>query len=69
MQKQRKPMTPWGLEVTVFCIKHCMTKQALAQEAGVPYDSMMKAIVGKRAGHITKEAVGQVMARYKGVKA
>ena len=68
-QAQRKPMTDWGVEGTVVCLRHCMTKKQLAEEAGVPYDSLMKAVLGKRAGHITKEAVGKVMGHYESVSA
>lgn len=60
----RDPMTDYGMEVTVFCARHCLTKKKLAAEAGIPYDSLLATMKGRRAGHNVKAAVAPVMARY-----
>lgn len=60
----RDPMNDFGVEITVFCLRHCITKKKLAAEAGVPYDSLLAAGKGRRAGHSVKAAVAPVMARY-----
>lgn len=60
----REPMTDYGLEVTLFCARHCLTKKRLAREAGIPYESLLSTLKGRRAGHNVKEALAPVMARY-----
>ena len=45
----RTPNTAW--EIVMFCAKHCLTKKALAAEAGIPYDSLLATIKGRRSGH------------------
>ena len=30
----REPYTEYGMEIVMFCAKHCLTKKALAAEAG-----------------------------------
>ena len=37
----REPYTEYGMEIVMFCAKHCLTKKALAAEAGIPYDSLL----------------------------
>ena len=56
----REPYTEYGMEIVMFCAKHCLTKKALAAEAGIPYDSLLATIKGRRV----KAAVAPVMARY-----
>ena len=60
----REPYTEYGMEIVMFCAKHCLTKKALAAEAGIPYDSLLATIKGRRSGHNVKAAVAPVMARY-----
>lgn len=60
----RDPLTDYGMEITVFCARHCITKKKLAAEAGIPYDSLLQTMRGRRAGHNVKAAVAPVMARY-----
>ena len=64
MKATRGPHNEFGLEVSLFCARHGITKRTLAQEAGVPYASLLAAETGRRAGHVTKAAVRPVMARY-----
>ena len=47
----REPYTEYGMEIVMFCAKHCLTKKALAAEAGIPYDSLLATIKGRRSGH------------------
>ena len=56
----REPYTEYGMEIVMFCL----TKKALAAEAGIPYDSLLATIKGRRSGHNVKAAVAPVMARY-----
>ena len=60
----REPYTEYGMEIVMFCAKHCLTKKALAAEAGIPYDSLLATIKGRRSGHNVKAAVAPVIARY-----
>ena len=60
----REPYTEYGMEIVMFCAKQCLTKKALAAEAGIPYDSLLATIKGRRSGHNVKAAVAPVMARY-----
>lgn len=53
----REPYTEYGMEIVMFCAKHCLTKKALAAEAGIPYDSLLATIKGRRSGHNVKAAV------------
>ena len=46
----REPYTEYGMEIVMFCAKHCLTKKALAAEAGIPYDSLLATIKGRRSG-------------------
>ena len=55
----REPYTEYGMEIVMFFAKHCLTK-----EAGIPYDSLLATIKGRRSGHNVKAAVAPVMARY-----
>lgn len=64
MKAKRSPLTEFGLQVSTFCARYGFTKKQLAAEAGVPYDSLLQASKGNRAGHTTKAAVLPVMARY-----
>jgi predicted transcriptional regulator len=57
-------MTPWGVEVAVFCLNHRITKKQLAKEAGIPYDTLLQVSKGRRAGHVAQAAVKEVMDRY-----
>lgn len=60
----RDPMTPWGVEVAVFCLNYRITKKQLAAEAGIPYDTLLQVSKGRRAGHVAQDAVREVMDRY-----
>lgn len=63
-QGQRAPMNEFGVEVSMFCVLHGLTKKGLAEEAGVKYDTLMKTMRGKRAGHTARAAIQEVMERY-----
>ena len=54
----REPYTEYGMEIVMFCAKHCLTKKALAAEAGIPYDSLLATIKGRRSGHNVKKCGG-----------
>jgi hypothetical protein len=51
LQIMRKPKTPFGIEVTVFCAETGMKKDELAKQAGVNYATMLDVEVGRSAGH------------------
>lgn len=64
MQRTREPLNDFGVEITVFCARHGITKKQLAAEAGVPYDSLLAAGTCRRAGHVTRAAVLPVIEKY-----
>lgn len=64
MKQEREPLSEFGIKVTVFCAKFGFTKKQLAQEAGVPYVSLLAATTRRRAGHATREAVEPIMEKY-----
>lgn len=64
MEATRDKFNEFGMEVTIFCAQHGISKKQLADEAGVPYDSMLAAGKNRRAGHVTRAAVLPVMERY-----
>ena len=59
----REPYTEYGMEIVMFCAKHCLTKKALAAEAGIPYDSLLATIKGRRSGHNVKAAAAATTSR------
>jgi hypothetical protein len=60
----RNPMTQWGLDVTLFCARHCILKKHLAQEAGIGYSTLLKAMKGTRSDRGARAAVQPVIDRY-----
>lgn len=64
MKAMRDPMNQFGVEVTLFCARWGITKKQLAAEANIPYDTLLQVSKGRRAGHVAREAVQDVMGRY-----
>ena len=60
----REPYTEYGMEIVMFCAKHCLTKKALAAEAGIPYDSLLATIKAAAAATTSRPLWLPVMARY-----
>ncbi len=51
MRATKHPYTEFGLEITMFCAAHAITKKQLAEMAGVPYDTLLQCIKNRTAGH------------------
>lgn len=63
MKRVRK-YTEFGLEVVNFCNKHGITKEELAEAAGVRYSTLIGAGVDRAAGHQLIPTVRQYMADF-----
>lgn len=50
MAIRKKPYTPFGMEVNIYCIQNNITLKQLAEMADVPYISLIEACTGKRSG-------------------
>ena len=70
-ENKRIPLTDFGREVAHFCLDYNISKKQLAGEAGVKYNTLLKAIKGQRNDAAIRAALAPVMAAYasKGRKA
>lgn len=61
MAARKKAPTEFGIEVMVYCARRGITRQKLAEQAGVSYDTLRDAVRGKRPGYEVVEKVRAIM--------
>lgn len=63
----REPYTEYGMEIVMFCAKHCLTKKALAAEAGRLLVQLQRSTIYKERWR--KERLAAIEAVERNVKA
>lgn len=62
----RRPKTEFGIELKVFCAKHGITIQQVAEGAGVNYPTLLACTVDRSPGYELIPKVKEFMATYEG---
>lgn len=62
--RKRYPLTEFGKEIAMWCVKENITKKELARRAGVKYDTMMQTARGRCPGRDTIKQVRGYMKRH-----
>ena len=65
MPKRTRAFTPFGMQVSKFCLTRDIEKKDLAARAGVSYAMLMEVIVGRRPGYEITAKLRDTMQRIK----